>query len=121
MDTFEGETIETQYNVLNYKMDLYFCDYKLAVEIDENEHKDRNSNHEKQRQKEIKNELNCTFVRINPDEENVNISRAKSKIFRYIKKSIRGLTKNEMIDDTEKLTKMTKQLCVQTARLTIAL
>ena len=33
--TFEGEDIKTQYAVLNYRLDLYFHDYKLAVEIDE--------------------------------------------------------------------------------------
>ena len=27
MDTFEGENIETQYHVLNYKIGLYFHDY----------------------------------------------------------------------------------------------
>ena len=112
MDTFEGENMETEYNILNYKIDLYFCDYKLAVEIDENGHRDRNSNHRKQRQKEIENELNCKFVRISPDEENFNISTAKHKIFRHNQKSIRGLTKNEMIDDAEKFTKMVKQMCV---------
>ena len=30
MDTFEGENMETQYYVLNYRIDLYFHDYKLA-------------------------------------------------------------------------------------------
>ena len=53
MDTFEGENTETQYRVLNYRIDLYFHDYKLAVEIAENGNKDRNEEHESQRQKEI--------------------------------------------------------------------
>ena len=35
MDTFEGENKQTQYNVLSYKIDLYFHDYRLALEIDE--------------------------------------------------------------------------------------
>ena len=51
MDTFEGENMETQYHVLNYRIDLYFHGYKLAVEIDENGHKDRNEEHESKRQK----------------------------------------------------------------------
>ena len=34
--------METQYNVLSYRTDLHFHDYKLAIEIDENGHSDRN-------------------------------------------------------------------------------
>ena len=104
MDTFEGENTETQYRVLNYRIDLYFHDYKLAVEIAENGNKDRNEEHESQRQKEIETELGCKFIRISPDKENFNISRATNKIFRHIK--------NKMINDADKLTKMVKQLCI---------
>ena len=32
METFEGENMETQYSVLTYRFDLYFHDYKLAIE-----------------------------------------------------------------------------------------
>ena len=46
MDTFERENMQTQYSVLSYKIDLYFHDYRLAIEIDEKGHKDRNINHE---------------------------------------------------------------------------
>ena len=34
-DAFEGENMQTQYNVLGYKIDLHFYDYKLAIEVDE--------------------------------------------------------------------------------------
>ena len=34
MSSFEGENMQTQYNVLSYRTDLYFHDYKLAIEID---------------------------------------------------------------------------------------
>ena len=37
------EDIQTQCKVLGYRIDLYFQDYKLAIEIDENWHSDRNS------------------------------------------------------------------------------
>ena len=104
MDTFEGENMESQYHVLNFRIDLYFHDYKLAVEIDENGHKDRNEEHESKRQKELETELGCRFIRINPDKENFNISKAKNKIFRHIK--------NKMINDAEKFTKMIKQLSI---------
>ena len=41
MKNYEGEDIETQYQVLNYRIGLYFHDYKLAREVDEKGHKDR--------------------------------------------------------------------------------
>ena len=36
MSPFEGENMETQDNVLSYRVDLYFHDSKLATEIDKN-------------------------------------------------------------------------------------
>ena len=100
MNTFEEENVEALYSVLTYKIDLYFHEYRLAVEVDEKGHKDRNSDHETKRKEEIKNERNCKFIRINPDKENFNISRAKKKIFRHIKKLTEESTKNKMINDS---------------------
>ena len=34
--------MQAQYNVLGYRIDLYFHDYKLAIEIDEDTHSNRN-------------------------------------------------------------------------------
>ena len=36
MISTEGENMHTQHKVLSYSVDLYFHDYKLAIEIDEN-------------------------------------------------------------------------------------
>ena len=116
IETFEGENMETQYNVLTYRVDLYFHDYELAIEVDEKGQKDRNEDYERQRQKEIETKLSCKFIRINPDEENLNISKVKNKTFRHIKKSLKKSseepTKDKMVEDTERLNKMVKQLCV---------
>ena len=38
--------MQTQYSALNYKIDVYFHDYKLAIEPDEKGHRDRNTDHE---------------------------------------------------------------------------
>ena len=35
--------------------------------------------------KKIEKKLECKFIRINPDEENFNISKVNNKIFRHIK------------------------------------
>ena len=39
-DTFEGEHMQTQYTVIVYMIDLYFHEYKLAIEVDELGHND---------------------------------------------------------------------------------
>ena len=99
MDVFEEENMQTQYSVLGHKIDLYFHDHKLTVEIDEKGHKDRNINDEIQRQEALEKELGCKFIRINPDEENFNISKAINEINRYIKKSTKEINKKSLIDD----------------------
>ena len=62
------ENMQTQYRVLGYRIDPYFHDYKLAIEVGEKYHKDRNIDHEIQRQKALQKELGCKFIRIDPDE-----------------------------------------------------
>ena len=86
-NAFEGEDMQTQYSVLGYRIDLYFHKYKLAIEVDELGHADRNLSNEIERQKALEKELNCVFIRINPDEKNFNIFREINKIHRHIKKS----------------------------------
>ena len=46
IDAFKGEDIQIQYTVLEYRIDLYFYEYKLAIEIDELDHNDRNTDYE---------------------------------------------------------------------------
>ena len=48
--TFEGEIIITQYWIKNKRIDAYFSKYKLAIEVDEYNHEDRDSNYENNRQ-----------------------------------------------------------------------
>ena len=89
--------MQTQYSILGYKIDFYFHEYKLAIEVDELGHNDRNIDYEIQRQRAIKKELGCVFIRINP-EENFNIFKAINEIYRHIKKS----NKKYLIDKTSK-------------------
>jgi very-short-patch-repair endonuclease len=52
----------------------------LIIECDEFNHKDRNKKYELERQFFIENELNATFIRFNPDDNNFNILDVISKI-----------------------------------------
>ena len=97
-DAFEGENMQTQYSVLGYRIDLYFHKYKLAIEVDELGHTNRNINNEIERQKALEKELNCVFIRINPDEKDFNILKAINEIYRHIKKS----SKKSIIDKISK-------------------
>ena len=42
--------MQTQYTVIGYRIDLYFHEYKLAIEVDELGHNDRTIDYEIQRQ-----------------------------------------------------------------------
>ena len=81
---FEGENIQTQYSVFGYRVNLYFHEYKLAIEVDELGHADRNINNEIERQKALKKELNYVFIRINPHEKDFNIFKPINEIYRNI-------------------------------------
>ena len=80
-NAFEGEDMQTQYSVLSYRIDLYFHKYRIAIEVDELGHTDRNRSNEIERQKALEEELNCVFIRINPDKKIFfNIFREINKI-----------------------------------------
>ena len=52
-DAFEGEDMQTQYTVIGDRIDLYFHKYKLAIEVDELGHADKNINNEIGKQKAL--------------------------------------------------------------------
>ena len=85
--------MQTRYSVLGYRIDLYFHDYKLAIEIDKNGHSNRNIGYEIKRQKAIEQELGFEFIRTDPDEEDFDIFKTINEIFRHIKQSPNQLTK----------------------------
>ena len=66
-DVFERENMQNEYRILGCRVDLYFHDYNLAIEVDKFGHSDRNIDYEIKRQNAIEKELGCTFNRINPD------------------------------------------------------
>ena len=89
--------MQTQYSVLDYRTEIHFHDYKLAIEVDEKGHEDRNIDHEIKRQKALEKELSCEFISVNPDEEDFNIFKAINEIHRHIKKSTKKSTKKSLI------------------------
>ena len=105
-DVFEEEDMKTQYSVLGYRIDLYFHKVKIAIEVDELGHAEKNLSNEIERQKALEKEVDCVFIRINPDKKDFNIFKEINKIHRHIKKSSQKLTekstKKSLMDDLSK-------------------
>ena len=77
--------MQTQYNALGFRIDIYFNDSKLATEIDESGNSDRNIDYEiNRRQKSIEQELSCAFIRIDPLKEDFYTMKVINHIFRHI-------------------------------------
>ena len=84
--------------VLSYRIDLYFTKYRLAIEVDEKGHKNRNEYKEVEREKATKERLDCKFIRINPDEIDFDMYVEISKIYNHISKP----SKKSVIDKISK-------------------
>ena len=89
---FAAEKIILQNNVLGYRIDAYFPKYKLAIEVDEQEHNDKDIDYETERRKVTENKFGCEFIRINLDKENFNIFVEIGKIQNYTTKLTTKLT-----------------------------
>jgi very-short-patch-repair endonuclease len=73
IQVFGYKRYKTQFSVGSYRIDLYFPDDKLAIECDEFGHKDRCAEYETKREEFVRKELECKFIRYNPDSKNFSI------------------------------------------------
>ena len=83
---FEGEIILTQYCIENKRIDAYFSEYKLGIEIDEYNHESRNFNYEKSRQLMIECHV-ITIIRINPDAADFDMNNLINQIYKHSSQS----------------------------------
>ena len=67
-----------------FRINIYFTEYFLAVEIDEKGHTDRDLIFEQKRQEALEKKLNCTFIRINISKENYDADYETSRIQTFI-------------------------------------
>lgn len=67
-----------------YIIDYWIPKYRLAIEIDEHAHNDRDQCHEKKRQADLQVALKCKFVRCNPDDLDFNIFEFLGHIMKLI-------------------------------------
>lgn len=80
MGSFKNDKYERQYPVGKYRIDLYFIDYKIAIECDEFGHRDYSEEEEKIRTEFITKKLACTWIRFNPNDKNFDISTIINQI-----------------------------------------
>jgi very-short-patch-repair endonuclease len=86
-NSFKGITdIKRQYIIGKYRLDMYFIEYKLAIECDENNHVDRNETDESERQAYIIAQGN-QIIRFNPNEQNFDLSNVLNAIYKVIFRS----------------------------------
>lgn len=70
-----------QYAVDGYRIDLYLPDLKLAIECDEQGHKNYNIVRHELRQNYLEEKMQCQFIRFDPDKEDFNVGTVINKIF----------------------------------------
>lgn len=130
LKSFSGEEMIDQYIVgdNDYRIDLYFPQYKIAVECDESHHKTiTNKLKDLERQSAIKDVLNCIFIRYDPFCEEFNIFTLINEIFTKImdyKTYLQTQTNNELakiIQMTEETRNKTDELWLQQDELKLQL
>lgn len=85
LKTFDGNKMTTQYNVDNYRIDLYFEEHCLAIECDENHHNNpENKLKDLQRQGYIYQKLGCRFIRFNPYDKKFNLFELLNSIYIHL-------------------------------------
>jgi very-short-patch-repair endonuclease len=81
--------IKRQFIIGKYRTDLYFIDYKLVVECDENNHIDRDNIQEKLREEYLLS-LGNKIIRYNPNQKDFDLSNILKEINKILfeKKSV---------------------------------
>ena len=83
-NVLKTENFEDQYKIGSYYLDLYFTEYKIVVECDENGHADRKPYKERERMDYVNKELDIddsNWIRYNPDEKDFDISKMIGRIY----------------------------------------
>ena len=77
------EIIFTRYCIENKRLDAYFSNHKLGIEVDEYNHEGRKSSYEKSRQL-MKESHGITIIRTNSDAADFDIDRLINQIYTHI-------------------------------------
>ena len=86
MRSIEGENTQKHFNAISFKIDL-------KIEIDENRHSNKNIDYKIKRQKAIKQQLGCKFIRIDPDKKDFDILELSMKCFDILNDQLKNINK----------------------------
>ena len=78
------QTDENGSEYISFRIDIYFTECCLAVEIDEKGHTDSDLILEDKRRNALEKKLNCKFIRINTSRENYDADYEASRIQVFI-------------------------------------
>ena len=89
-----------------FRIDVYFSEYILAIEIDKKGHSDRDLLCEEKRQEVLEKKLGCKVIRINAckkGDKNYEIGRIETFISKFENRQLRELKKqsNKKIKELE--------------------
>ena len=104
VNVFKTEKYEDKYKIGKYFLDLFFTEYKIVIECDENGHADRKPWKERERMDYVNRTLEITddnWIRFNPDEFDFDLSRVTGQIYRKIDE-LKNNAKNNNIEEEKK-------------------
>ncbi len=113
LTTFHGHIMVHQYRIEEFKIDLYFPEYKLAIECDEHNHVSYKNNKDSERQLIITQKLGCKFIRFNPNKKDFNVFILLNDIHMHIQgynKNITISTNTNELDENQKLKQQVSDL-----------
>ena len=95
-----------------FRIDAYFTEYFLAVEIDEKGHTDRDLTFEEKRQNALEKKLNYEFIRINTSRENYDAIYGAGKIHTFVSKFKDKENENKIkkLEDENKIKKLEDEI-----------
>ena len=100
------KTDKNDYKYILFRIDIYFTEYSLVVEIDEKGHTDRDLMFEKKREEALEKELNCKFIRINTSRENYDADYEASGI----QVSISQFKENKIKEKDKKIKELEEEI-----------
>lgn len=101
---FKTKLFVDQYKVGQYYLDLYFPDYRLVIECDENGHTDRRPSDERERMDFVNKVLEIDdehWIRFNPDEKDFDITKVIGRINLFFE--TKGIWKPKYVPPTRAL------------------
>ena len=111
MKLFSNENIMLNKDFNNRKTDIWFINHNITIEIDEVNHKNYDSDDEKEREDMFKKH-NFKIFRCNPNDSNFDLFKFVGEINLHIsklreKKAVNGVI-NKITEDFEKIVAVTK-------------